>query len=437
MFIRKGDNLDISIIGSGYVGLVTGACFAELGHKVLCVDNDVRKIMMLEKGQIPIYEPGLEELVRTNRREKKLFFSTEVKEGAEHGQIIFIAVGTPPKEGGEADLSHVENVSREIARTIKEYRLIVEKSTVPVQTGEWVKKTIEETISPGIEFDVASNPEFLREGTAIEDFLKPDRVVLGVTSDRAATLLVKLYEPLNAPLLITDIKSAELIKHAANAFLAMKISFINSIANICDIVGADVTKVARGIGLDKRIGMDFLRAGIGYGGSCFPKDVSAFINISERLGYDFKILKSVAYVNAEQQKIVVRKLKNNIGSLANKVIGLLGLSFKPNTDDIREAPSLSVIKQLKEEGAQVRVYDPVAMEKARQVINGVIFCNDSYEIALGADALVIITEWSEFKYLDIPRIRESMNNPLIIDGRNIYDPSRMKELGFVYYGIGR
>lgn len=429
--------MNISIIGSGYVGLVTGACFAELGHNVLCVDSDAGKIKTLEEGDIPIYEPGLEQIVKTNKREKRLSFSTKIEDGVEHGQIIFIAVGTPPKESGEADLSFVENVSRTIARTMKDYRLVVEKSTVPVQTGEWVMKTIQESISPGIEFDVASNPEFLREGTAVDDFLRPDRVVLGVTSERAATLLVKLYEPLNAPLLITDIKSAELIKHAANAFLAMKISFINSIANICDLAGADVAKVARGIGLDKRIGMDFLRAGVGYGGSCFPKDVAAFISISEKLGFDFKILRAVHQVNQEQHTVAVKKLKNALGSLKDKTIGILGLSFKPNTDDIREAPSLSIIDQLKQEGASIRVYDPVAMPKSRSALKDATFCKDSYETADGADALIIITEWSEFRYLDFPAIKNRMKNPLLIDGRNICDPSRMYSLGFTYHGIGR
>jgi UDPglucose 6-dehydrogenase len=429
--------MDISIIGSGYVGLVSGACFAELGHNVMCIDKDEKKVEMLNNDIIPIYEPGLENLVKTNKREKRLSFSTSIEEGIRHGKIIFVAVDTPAKSSGEADLSYVEEVARQIACHLKEYRLIVEKSTVPVQTGEWVVKTIKESVCPGVEFDVASNPEFLREGTAIDDFLRPDRVIIGVTSDRAASLLVQLYEPLNAPLLITDIKSAELIKHAANAYLAMKISFINSIANICDIVGADVLRVARGIGLDKRIGMHFLSPGVGYGGSCFPKDVSAFINIADQLGYDFRILKAVQEVNYEQHKLPARKLKEALGDLKDKVICVLGLAFKPETDDLRNAPALSIIKSLHKEGATIRAYDPVAMDKAKELFDNVIFCSDSYEAAKGADALVVITEWSEFKYLDLPRLKELMRNPLIIDGRDIYDPARIRELGFGYHGIGR
>ncbi|MDQ7822737.1 MAG: UDP-glucose/GDP-mannose dehydrogenase family protein [Candidatus Eremiobacteraeota bacterium] len=429
--------MDITIVGAGYVGLVSGACFAELGHKVMCIDNNEKKIEMLEKGIIPFYEPGLEELVKANKREQRLLFSTQIKDGVDHGLIIFIAVDTPSKTSGEADLSFVEEVSRQIAEHMKEYRLIVEKSTVPVQTGEWVMKTIRESVSPGVQFDVASNPEFLREGTAIDDFLSPDRVVLGVTSEKAATLLVSLYEPLNAPLLITDIRSAELIKHSANAYLAMKISFINSIANICDIVGADVHKVARGIGLDKRIGMHFLQAGAGYGGSCFPKDVSAFINISDQLGYDFQILKAVQKVNSHQQKVVVEKLRHGLGELKGKTVAVLGLAFKPNTDDLRNAPSLTIIKHLRNEGALVKACDPVALERAKELLKGIEFFSDPYEAARGADALIVVTDWSEFKHLDFARLKEVMKRPLIVDGRNIYDAARMRALGFNYTGIGR
>jgi len=429
--------MKISIIGSGYVGLVSGACFAELGHNVVCVDKDVEKVEMLKRGEIPIYEPGLEQIVKANYRDGRLSFTTSMEEGVEHGSIIFIAVDTPSKTTGEADLSYVEEVSRQIARYLKEYRIIVEKSTVPVQTGEWVMKTIKETVAEGVEFDVASNPEFLREGTAIDDFLRPDRVIIGVTSDRAASMLVKLYEPLNAPLLITDIRSAELIKHSANAYLAMKISFINSIANICDIVGADVVKVARGIGLDKRIGMHFLQPGVGYGGSCFPKDVSAFINISDQVGYDFKILRAVQDVNREQQKVPIAKLVKALGTLREKTIAVLGLTFKPDTDDLRNAPSLCIIRDLREHGAMVRVYDPVGMPRAREIFDTITFCSDSYEAATGADALLIVTEWSEFRFIDFHRLKKIMKNPVIIDGRNIYDPQRMREQGFVYEGIGR
>lgn len=432
--------MNITIVGSGYVGLVSGACFAELGHTVMCIDKDRAKVEKLLAGEVPFYEPGLDELVRSNHMEGRLRFSTDMKAGVEHGLVIFIAVDTPTKNvTGEADLSFVEQVAMQVGGHIGEYRLIVEKSTVPVQTGEWLEQTIRSHAAPGVEFDVASNPEFLREGTAVDDFLRPDRVVLGVTSERAASLLVSIYEPLNAPLLLTDIKSAELIKHSANAYLAMKISFINSIANICDRVGADVTKVARGIGLDKRIGMEFLQAGIGYGGSCFPKDVAAFINISERLGYDFGILKAVQQVNGAQHTSVVRKLLEHFQNLEGKTIAVQGLSFKPHTDDLRNAPSLVIIRELCALGARIRAYDPVSLQRACELLPGkdIVCCRDFYDAAEGSDAVVLVTEWPEFKYLDFGRVKKSMKSPVLIDGRNMYDPSRMRQLGFVYSGIGR
>ncbi len=433
--------MKITIIGTGYVGLVSGACFAELGHDVFCIDKNEDKIQMLLNGQIPFYEPGLMELVHSNFLEGRLSFSTDIKEGVKHGLVIFVAVDTPSKPSGEADLSSVENVARQIGSCLSDYRLIVEKSTVPVQTGEWLMDTIKKAAPDGVDFDIASNPEFLREGTAVDDFLKPDRVVIGVTGDRASSLLVKLYEPLNAPLLITDINSAELIKHSANAYLAMKISFINSIANICDLAGADISKVARGIGLDKRIGMDFLKAGIGYGGSCFPKDVSAFINIAETKGFDFKILKAVQDVNIAQHELVVKKLESYYceETLENKRIALLGLSFKPNTDDLRNAPSLIIIRQLLSKGAQIRVYDPVAMDNAKKILSdtSVVFCNNPYEALEEADALALLTEWKEFNRLDFIKIRSIMRDRVVIDGRNMYDPARMQSMGFLYFGIGR
>ncbi len=431
--------MKITIIGTGYVGLVSGACFAELGHDVLCVDKDEAKIEMLQKGRIPFYEPFLPELVKSNYLEGRLRFSVSIKEGVEHGKVIFVAVDTPSKSSGDADLSSVENVARQIASHLKEYRLIVEKSTVPVQTGEWLMNCIKEYASPGVEFDVASNPEFLREGSAVDDFMKPDRVVIGVTGERAASLLVSLYESLNAPLLITDIKSAELIKHTANAYLAMKISFINSVANICDIVGADVSRVAVGIGLDKRIGMEFLKPGVGYGGSCFPKDVAAFINISESLGYDFEILKAVQNVNKKQHGLIARKLSEKLPSLKGATAAVLGLSFKPNTDDLRNAPSLTVIEQLLESGMKVRAYDPVSLKKSQELLANpeVELCENAYDACNNVDAIVIMTEWKEFAHLDYAKILKSMKNNVMIDGRNLCDPRRMKKMGFDYTGIGR
>ena len=430
----------ISIIGSGYVGLVTGACFADLGHEVLCVDNDPGKIAELQQGRCPIYEPGLDTLLATNHAEGRLHYSMSVKDAVDHGEIIFICVGTPPRDDGTADLSFVEAVSKEIAQCMTAYRLVVEKSTVPVQTGEWVQRTIQENVTSGVEVDVASNPEFLREGSAIHDFMFPDRVVIGTSSDRASALLIKLYEPLNAPLLLTDIASAELIKHAANAFLSLKICFINAVARICEKTGADVVRVAKGIGLDRRIGMEFLQAGIGFGGSCFPKDVEAFIGIAASLGYDFKLLREVLAINQEQRGLVVTKLEEELGDLAGKRVGLLGLTFKPNTDDLREAPSLEIVRRLHEAGAQVAAYDPAGMDKARRLkgaMESVVYCPDPYAVADGADAIVIVTEWAEFRSLNLPDILRRMRRPVFIDGRNLFDPTRMRRLGFTYHGVGR
>jgi UDPglucose 6-dehydrogenase len=427
----------ISIIGSGYVGLVSGACFAELGHRVLCVDNNRKKIISLKKGIIPIYEPGLDKLVANNIRKKRLGFSSSIKEAVQKSEIIFIAVGTPALENGEADLTYIENVARNIALNMDGYRLIVEKSTVPVETGEWVKKTILTHIRHKMEFDVASNPEFLREGVAINDFMRPDRIVIGVESKRARDLLLKLYKPLKAPVVVTNIKSAELIKHASNSFLAAKISFINALSRICDRVGADVIEVARGIGLDKRIGPDFLKAGIGYGGSCFPKDLDAFINISAKLGYDFKFLKATKEINDEQKEYVFQKIKDALWIIKDKTVGVLGLAFKPDTDDIRNAPALDIIASLKKEGAKIKVYDPQAQAKSRQILGKVLFCRNPYELSRGCDCLLIVTEWEEFKNLDFLRIKKQMRLPLVVDARNIYSPEKFKQLGFQYVGIGR
>lgn len=429
--------MNISIIGSGYVGLVTGACFAELGNKVICVDSDSRKIASVKKGIMPIYEPGLEELVINNVKRQRLKFTTSIKEAVKHSEVIFIAVGTPSLDNGEADLTGIENVAHNIARNMTSYRLIVEKSTVPVETGKWVKQTISNYIRRGVKFDVASNPEFLREGSAINDFMHPDRIVIGVESKAAKDTLVNLYKPLKSTLVITNIKSAELIKHASNAFLATKISFINAVSRICDKVGADIAEVAEGMGLDKRIGPSFLNAGVGYGGSCFPKDLDAFIDISEKLGLKFDLLTSVKNINKEQKEYLLKKIRECLWIIKNKTIGILGLSFKPNTDDIRNAPSLEIIKTLQSEGANIKVYDPSSMEKAKAALNGVRFCKDSYDACKGSDCLLIITEWDEFKELDFARIKKLLKRPLIIDGRNIHDPKNLESLGFTYIGIGR
>ena len=430
--------MKICIIGSGYVGLVTGACFADLGNTVICVDNDEAKIKRLRKGIMPIYEPGLEEMVKRNVGEGRLSFNSSLKEGIRESEVIFIAVGTPSKENGEADLTSVEHVSREIARSMPAYRLIVEKSTVPVNTGEWVEHTINVFNKRKIKFDVASNPEFLKEGTAIEDFMRPDRVVIGVKSRKAAEILTELYKPLKATIVITDIKSAELIKHASNSFLATKISFINSVANICGKVGADVADVAKGMGLDKRIGRDFLNAGIGFGGSCFPKDLAAFIHIADKVGYDFGILKEVQNANRQQRRIVIKKVEELLWNLHKKTVGVLGLSFKPGTDDLREAPSLEIIGLLQKEGVHIKAYDPVSMKKAKVILGkGVNFCKDAYQAAKGSDCLIVVTEWNEFKELDFKKIKKLMRQPVLVDGRNIYDPREMKKLGFKYIGIGR
>ncbi|MBL7151782.1 MAG: UDP-glucose/GDP-mannose dehydrogenase family protein [Candidatus Omnitrophica bacterium] len=429
--------MNIAIVGSGYVGLVTGSCLAELGNKVICVDSDAKKIAALKKGIIPIFEPGLEELVINNTRKKRLSFITSIKDAVKGSEIIFIAVGTPPLENGEADLTGIENVARNIAINMASYRLIVEKSTVPVQTGKWVEHTISTYIKRKVKFDVASNPEFLREGSAISDFMHPDRIVIGVDSKRAGDILVNLYKPLNAPMVITNIKSAELIKHASNAFLATKISFINAISRICDQVGADVEEVAKGMGLDKRIGRSFLNAGAGYGGSCFPKDLDAFINISQNAGYNFELLRAVKKINQEQKRFLLKKIKDNLWIVKDKTIAVLGLAFKPDTDDIRSAPSLDLISALKQEGAFLRIYDPQAMKKAKEILPDVKFCKDSYEAARGADCLLVVTEWNEFKELDFAKIKKLLKRALIIDGRNIYDPAQVRKMGFTYVAIGR
>jgi len=419
------------------VGLVTGACFAELGNRVICADNDTKKIAGLKKGVIPIYEPGLKELIGINAKSRRLVFTSNIKEAVRTCEVIFIAVGTPALPNGEADLTGIENVARNIALNLSGYRLVVEKSTVPVETGKWVKHTIQTYARGRGKFDVASNPEFLREGQAISDFMHPDRIVIGVESKKAQTILTDLYRPLNAPIVVTDIASAELIKHASNSFLATKISFINAVSAICEKVGADIKEVALGMGLDKRIGSAFLNAGVGYGGSCFPKDLEAFITISEKLGYDFSLLKASRDINYQQKVSFVNKIKDALWIVKGKTIAVLGLSFKPNTDDIRSAPSLDIIQALRLEGARIRAYDPSAMEKAKELLRGVVFCKDPYEACRGSDCALVVTEWDEFKELDLAKVKKALRRPLIIDGRNIYEPGRMEKLGFTYIGIGR
>ncbi len=429
--------MKLSVIGTGYVGLTTGACLAKIGHNVICVDNDAKKIALLKEGKIPIYEPKLEDIVKEGMREGRLTFTTEIAEGVKNSQVCFIAVGTPPKESGEPDLSFVENVAREIGEYMEDYKVIVEKSTVPVKTGRWIKTTIARYNKKGVPFDVASNPEFLREGQAVNDFLYPDRVVIGCESERAKKLLLEIYQPLNAKVLVTDLESAELIKHASNAFLAMKISFINAIALICEAANVDVKEVAAGVGLDKRIGSDFLNAGIGYGGFCFPKDLDAFVKIAEELGYDFRLLKEVKNINDTMREIFVKKVKDLLWNLKDKKIGILGLAFKPNTDDMRFAPSIDIINRLLKEGAVVKAYDPAAMENAKRILPNLIYCTNPYEVCEDAESLLILTEWDEFKNLDLKRVKELLRLPIIVDGRNIFEPDKMRELGFIYRGVGR
>jgi UDPglucose 6-dehydrogenase len=429
--------MKVSIIGTGYVGLTTGICLAQKGNNVICVDNDQAKVDVLNAGGIPIYEPGLKELLDKNVAEGRLKFSTSIEDAAAFAEVIFISVGTPPLPGGGPDLSYVENVARHIARAINSYKVISEKSTVPVRTGERVRRTIEKYAPPGAEFDIVSNPEFLREGTAVEDTLNPDRIVVGVASKRAEAVMRKLYSNFNAPMLVTDIESAELIKHASNSFLAMKISFVNAVANVCELSGADIGDVTRGMAMDKRIGPHFLRAGLGYGGSCFPKDVEAFAAISKQLGYAFGLLKEVEGINRLQKELFVKKIEQELWVLKGKKVGVLGLAFKPDTDDIREAPALYIVRTLVEKGADVAVYDPKAMEKAKAELPEVRYCNDPYEAARGADCITVLTEWEEFARLDLQRLKGLMSHPTIIDGRNVFDPKAMRTAGFTYRSVGR
>jgi UDPglucose 6-dehydrogenase len=430
--------MNICVVGTGYVGLVTGAVFADLGNDVVCVDKLREKIDSLRAGRMPIYEPGLEEMVARNVEDGRLTFTTDLGAGVHQSDVIFIAVGTPPLETGETDLSQVEAVAADIGRAMDRYKVVVNKSTVPVGTGELVREVVARHQSTPIEFDVVSNPEFLREGSAIEDTLRPDRIVIGALNQHAAMRLVELYAPLERPMIITDLPSAEVIKYASNAFLAAKISFINAIANVCEAAGADVTQVIKGMGLDDRIGAAFLQAGLGYGGSCFPKDVDSLIHTAGRLGYDFRLLKSVAEINRERAARLVEMVRKVLSPLDGKTVAVLGLAFKPNTDDMREAKSVEVIQQLHAAGASIRAYDPVAADNARALLPaGVTFSPSPYEAAQDADAVVLITEWNEFKFLNLERLRGVLRQRVIFDGRNIWEPERMRRLGFEYYSIGR
>jgi UDPglucose 6-dehydrogenase len=432
--------MKITIIGTGYVGLVTGACFAEVGHTVTCVDADPKKVALLQAGGIPIYEPGLDDVVRRNVAAGRLLFTQSTGEGVANSEVIFIAVPTPPQPDGSVDMSYIESVAREVAGHLTAYRIIVDKSTVPVKTGEKVTETIKRYRKTSVDFDVVSNPEFLREGFAVEDLMKPDRVVIGVSSQRPVAAMKEIYTPFNAPIIVTDTNSAELIKHAANSFLALKISYANALSVICEAAGANVQEVTRGMGLDNRIGTRFLQASLGFGGSCFPKDLSAFIHISEELGYDFQLLKEVQRINADQMARFVKKIQDNLWVLRDKKIGVLGLAFKQNTDDVRTSPAIDLCQRLLKEGAKLRVYDPQAMEKAKALLpesDSVEYVADMDSVTDGADALAIATEWPQFTKLDLARARKSMRTPIIFDGRNLFDPAEMEKLGFIYKSIGR
>jgi UDPglucose 6-dehydrogenase len=449
--------MHIAIVGSGYVGLVAGACFADMGHQVILVDNDQQKLAALKNGQVPIHEKFLPELLQRHR-DGSLTFSDDLRVAVQASEAVFIAVGTPPTEHGNADLSYVESVARIIPSAINGYKIVVEKSTVPVYTSEWIRKIILRNAAAPDSFDVASNPEFLREGTAVTDFLYPDRIVVGADSDRCASVLRAIYAPLTdgsyyrrsdaiprpdhaqipPPLIITSTKSAELIKHACNAFLAMKISFINAVASVCESVGANVQQVCQGVGTDSRIGPRFLNPGIGYGGSCFPKDLMAFRAVARECGYEFRLLDEVMRINEDQRHRFLRKVHNALWTLRGKRLGVLGLAFKGGTDDIRESPAILLVQTLLQEGCQIAAYDPAALERAREVLNSnVEYASDAYEAARGADALLILTEWDEFASLDLDRLREQLKYPIVIDGRNLYDPEAMAAHGFTYYSVGR
>ncbi len=429
--------MKVAVIGTGYVGLVTGTCLADLNHEVTCVDMEKEKIARLNRGDIPIFEMGLEELIKKNTAAGRLTFTTDLAAAVGAAQVVFITVGTPSTDQGQADLSFLKEAAAQIAVAINGYTVIINKSTVPVGSTRLVQKIIEDKIDHAQEFEVVSNPEFLREGSAVNDFSNPDRIVIGAEGQRAIGVLTELYRSLNAPLVITDPASAEMIKYASNAFLATKVSYINAIANICEAVGADVREVVLGMGYDKRIGFEFLRPGPGFGGSCFPKDCRALIDISSRAGYNFDLLKGVLEVNHEQKKLMVEKVRHRLGGLEGAHVGVWGLTFKANTDDLRESPAMTICELLLEAGASITAYDPIGMEGARGVLSSVTYASDPYEAAAGADLLMLLTDWDEFKWVDFRRLKEIMAKPVIIDTRNCLDPLTLRRLGFEYEGVGR
>lgn len=433
--------MKIGVIGTGYVGLVTAVGLAELGQNVIGTDKITEKIEKISSGIVPIYEPGLEELLKANLKKDNLSFSADLDKTIQSCDVIFVCVGTPQREDGSADMSQIEEVSRMIAENLNSYKLVVEKSTVPVKTSMWIKRTISLYKKNDITFDVASNPEFLREGSAVSDFLSPDRIIIGVETDKARDIMMEIYEKFKDRLIVTNIDTAELIKHASNSFLALKISYINLISELCERTQADVEQVAKGMGLDPRIGELFLRAGLGYGGSCFPKDIRALTKIGEDLGVNVNLLKEADRINIDRIEVFVEKIKKALWILKDKKFAVLGLSFKPETDDIREAPSIKVIRRLLEEGALLRLYDPKAMDNMKEIFaekqSQITYMQSLYEAVEEANALLIITEWDEFKEMDLKRVKQAMANPIVIDGRNVFEPSKLRELGFEYYSIGR
>jgi UDPglucose 6-dehydrogenase len=429
--------INITVVGTGYVGLVTGACLADFGNRVICVDNDRKKLEQLERGDIPFYEPGLKELVAMNRERGRLSFTSHLAKAVQDSEVVFIAVGTPPDQDGNADMRYVREVAAAIAEHLDGYTIVVTKSTVPTGTGSLISSIIRDR-RPDAQFDVVSNPEFLREGSAIGDFMRPDRVVIGASTERAMDVMEKIYRPLyllRTPIVRTTVTNAEMIKYASNAFLAMKISYINEIANLCDAVGADVSVIARAMGLDGRISPKFLHAGPGYGGSCFPKDTLALMRIAEKAGYEFHILKAVVEVNRLQQLRMVHKVREMVGDLKGKVIAVLGVTFKPNTDDVRESPSLTIIPGMQDQGAKIRAHDPIVSELPG--VHGVTWCKDAYHAAEGADCLLLLTEWNEYRNLQFERLKGLMRRPAVVDCRNVYDPREIRGFGFSYAGVGR
>ena len=432
--------MHIAVIGTGYVGLVSGACFAEFGVDVTCVDVDVTKIDKLNNGIIPIYEPGLDKIVTKNVAAGRLHFTTDIKSAVEGALVVFLAVGTPPQPDGTPDMSYYRQAAKDIAGSMNGYKVLVTKSTVPVGTGKWLREFVAVNLAVETDFGVASNPEFLREGAAIEDFMRPDRVVIGSNEERAIEVMKDLYRPLyliETPIVITSLEAAELIKYAANAFLATKITFINEVANLCDAIGCDVHDVARGMGMDNRIGRKFLHPGPGYGGSCFPKDTRALTTVADQFGVETRIVDAVIEANERQRDAMIPKIEKLVGDLNGKRIGILGLSFKPETDDMRESPAIDIIEQMLKRGASIKAYDPVAMDESRHYIEGIEYATDEYDAIDGADALVILTEWNQFRALDLDRVKELLKSPKIADLRNIYEPKDMRELGFEYVGVGR